>query len=145
MGRDSEKPGIVPNELDTDALKELLSDTVEGLEELEILAWFERAQTRADADRIARETGTAVDTVRTALSRLGAAGLVCESPSEPRAFEPSPDDAVQRRLALVLGEYRANPVRVMKLMTENAIERVRNAALRTFAESFRIRGGNKDG
>jgi len=135
----------VSDELETDALKQLLSETVEGLEDLAILAWFERTQTPGDADRIARETGTAVDTVRTALARLAAAGLLCESPGEPKAFEASPDSEVLRHLALVLGEYRANPVRVMKLMTENAIERVRNAALRTFAESFRIRGPKKDG
>lgn len=46
------------------------------------------------------------------------------------------------RLASV---YTSRPIDIMRLMSANAIERVRTAALRTFAEAFVIRKDGRGG
>ncbi|HEX6271642.1 MAG TPA: hypothetical protein VFZ53_01315 [Polyangiaceae bacterium] len=126
-------------ETDDGPLKRLLFDTVEGIEELEILAWFAKGNESGDSEVIARSVALPADALCAALERLSTGGLLEPSPEKPGEFRPATKPATARLAALVVSEYRANPARVMKLMTENAIERVRTAALHTFAESFRIR------
>jgi hypothetical protein len=132
-------------EPDEDPLKRLLFDTVEGIEELEILCWFAKGNECGDAETVARDIALPTETVRAALERLTSGGLLQQSSENPKVFRVDADPEAKRVVLVVTGEYRANPVRVMKLMTQNAIERVRTAALRTFAESFRIRKRPRNG
>jgi hypothetical protein len=135
----------LPAQTDEDPLKRLLFDTVRGIEELEILSWFAKGNDRGDAETIARDIALPVETLGAALDRLYDGGLLDRPAEKSGEFRLAADDASGRLIALLVGEYRANPVRVMKLLTENAIERVRTAALHTFAESFRIRKPRGDG
>jgi DNA-binding IclR family transcriptional regulator len=122
-----------------DALKRFLFDYVEDLEKLAVLAWLSEQPTALGQGReaVAKATGLPQPSVREALGRLVERGLVLRSEAEPAAFSYAPQDTRVATLAQrVLDEYRANPLQVMELMTKNSIERVKSAAVQTFAESF---------
>jgi hypothetical protein len=132
----------VPEPAEPTTLKELLFETVEGFEELAILVWFHDhgEGSDGDADGMARATGLSVDAAEAALRSLAARGLLSFSSSHPKRFLYAPSSALHDALGRIVLEYRSNPVQVMSFMTANAIDRVRTAAVRTFAECFRIRG-----
>lgn len=129
-------------------LEQFLFDYVETYEELQVLAclgvgrelWWE-------AEDVTRDCGVEPSATLTALHRLTASGLLMKQGSEPNFKYRLHDDFLGRsyifdRLAL---EYRQNRLQLIETMTRNAIERVRAAALRTFAECFRMRGPKVDG
>jgi hypothetical protein len=129
------------------SLKEMLFETVEGFEELEILIWFHEhgEGTAADAILLSRETTVSADIAETALAGLAARGILSSSAGQRDQFTYTPDAERRRAIDHVLSEYRENPLPVMKLMTANAIERVRTGAVRAFADSFRIKGPKSNG
>ena len=107
-----------------------------------VLVWFhERGEgTSAGAEHVANQVRLPVPSVEPALSELVRRDLLAASKTVTSEFQYVPDPARREAIAHLAREYRENPVLVMKLLTENAIERVRTAALKTFAECFRIRG-----
>lgn len=123
------------------SLKELLFETVETFEELEVLVWFhdrgEGAVGRATL--IAQQTVASNELAEAALDCLATRGIVSASSGDPGQFLFTPGIEAREAIGRIVREYRENPVQVMGLMTANAIDRVRAAAARTFAESFRIR------
>jgi predicted transcriptional regulator len=85
--------------------------------------------------------------VRAALTSLRASGLVA-SRSETRGqhFVYSPVTADLDQVVTRLFEtYRHQPIEIIKLMSANAIERVRTAALRAFADAFVFRKDKGNG
>ena len=129
----------MPDVREIDALKRFLFDYVEDLEKLAVLAWLSEQPTTLGQgrDAVAKATGLPPSSVREALLRLVERRLVLRTEAEPAAFSYAPQDARVAALARrVLDEYRANPRQVMELMTKNSIERVKSAAVQTFAESF---------
>lgn len=129
------------------SLKEMLFETVDGFEELEILIWFHRhgEGTAADAMQLSRETTVSADVAETALAGLAARGILSNPEGQRGQFTYTPDAERRRAIDHVLSEYRENPLPVMKLMTANAIERVRTGAARVFADSFRLKGPKSNG
>jgi len=134
---------IAVADLQEPELKQFLFDAVEGVEDLQVLVWFleQPAGCEASATRIAEQTGVLRSAALEALTRLVAKGLVSTVGAQGVAFRYDPKDpSVHALLEAVLEQYRTSAVQILKVLTANAIERVRTAALRTFAESFRIRG-----
>ena len=124
------------------SLKELLFETVEGFEDLLVLVWFYDTGRpgSADLDGVAKGAGLSPDDAAAALERLVARGILAADSADPRGFSPTRDPKMREIAERIASEYRTSAGQVMKLLTENAIERVKTAALRTFAECFRIRG-----
>jgi hypothetical protein len=136
----------LPESPSLDQLRAFLFEHVEDLEELEILAYLHARREGATLAVIADGVRFPLSTVLPVLERLAARGTVSCSALEPAEyrFEASDADARQR-FEEVFAAYRANPSVVMKLMTSNAIDRVRTAAMRRFADSFRLKGPKSDG
>jgi len=128
------------------AFKQLLFDAVESFEELEILiAFHERGGgTLADAEVVAHRIGATPERAAGALDALIGRGFLTPA-GDSKRFAITAEVATRESLGVIVREYRSNPLLVMKLMTENAIERVRTAALHTFAGCFRIRGPGSNG
>ena len=135
---------VVVADLQEPELRQFLFDTVEGVEDLQVLVWFHEQPLGCEASptRIAEQTGMLSSAALEALTRLVEKGLVSSADPQGMAFRYDPKDpSAHTLLAAVLEQYRTSAVQILKILTANAIERVRTAALRTFAESFRIRGG----
>ncbi len=132
----------MPEPAEPTTIKELLFETVESIEELLILVWFHDRGEGSDGDSEGAAGGTGLPTgaAETALGSLAARGLLSSVEGSRKRFLYAPSPEIHDVLNKIVLEYRLNPVQVMSLMTANAIERVRTAALRAFAECFRIRG-----
>jgi hypothetical protein len=129
-------------------LRRFLFEHVDDLEDLEIVARFhELGDDRLlNAVEVAVLTRFPVATTTDALARLSARGLIAPTATEPVSYGYVIADAsLRERLARAVVEYRREPIKVMGMMTTNAIERVRTAAIRTFAECFRIGGPKSNG
>jgi hypothetical protein len=136
----------LPESPSLDQIRAFLLEHVEDLEELEILAFLHARREGATLAGIADGVRFPVSTVLSVLERLAAQGTVSCSALEPAEYRFETSDAVVReRFEEVFAAYRANPLVVMKLMTSNAIDRVRTAAMRRFADSFRLKGPKSNG
>jgi DNA-binding MarR family transcriptional regulator len=127
-------------------LKAFLFEYVESYEELGVFVWFHRRSgASAPAARIAEESGLPEASVVDALDRLLARGLLSRSSEDVTAFRYTPaEDTVRDAVNRVMDLYQNNAVEVVGFMTANAIERVRTAGMRLFADCFRV-GGPKSG
>jgi len=126
-------------------IRRFFAGYVETFEDLKVLAWLVEgaARGRATAERVAEETLLPEPVASESLARLVAKGLIASDVGR-KTFRYVPvDAALGATLDMALERYRRNPVEIIGFMTANAIDRVKTAALRTFAESFRIRGPRK--
>jgi hypothetical protein len=134
--------------VEDEELRRFLFEHVDDLEDLEIVARFhELGDDRLlNAVEVAVLTRFPVATTTDALARLSARGVLAPTATEPVSYGYVIADAsLHERLARAVAEYRREPIKVMGMMTTNAIERVRTAAIRTFAECFRIGGPKSNG
>jgi hypothetical protein len=125
-------------------LQTFLFDHVEGEEDLRVLAWLRHLEGGAvtTASDVANATGIPDPTVSEVLGRLVAKGLLGMASSAPVGFTyaPPPNAEFSETLDEVLERYVANPLEILRIMSENSIDRVTLAALRTLAEAPRPRG-----
>lgn len=127
-------------------LKRFLAEHVEELEELVILGVLEpRGTGSATFAELADAVPLPPGTTRSVLDKLAARGIVACSALEPAEYRFDPPDGLREPFERALGHYRTDPMEVLMLLSSNAIERVRNAALRTFADAFRIGGPKSNG
>jgi hypothetical protein len=129
-------------------LKRFLLDHVQDLAELEILAWLHRYSEGSAVPETALLEAMPFppDTTTGALERLVLRRLVSRTADKPSLICYVPPDAEFREMLRgAIDEYRANPVQFMALMTAISLERVRRAALTTFAECFRLGGPKSNG
>jgi hypothetical protein len=135
----------VPEHPEHQDLKRFLFDYVESYEELGVLVWFHRRPgAHGVAARVAEEAGLPEASVQEAFDKLVACGLLSRSPDQNAAFcYTPPDDTAREALNRLMHLYETNAVEVVGFMTANAIERVRTAGTRMFAECFRIGGPRK--
>lgn len=120
----------------------------EDVADVEILARLrELGSTRSlNEQEIAAVTRFPLEGTRDALERLSARGLVTTTTDNPaRHGYAIADSALRERAEHVVEIYRNDPLKIMNLLTQNAIERVRSAAVVTFAECFRIGGPKSNG
>jgi predicted transcriptional regulator len=120
--------------------QELLVDTIETLEKLEVVRLLVRNQPRT-LDSLTVELGLPPTVTRDALRELEGRGIVREDNAgwciDPRSTKR---DAT---LALV-SLYDQDRVGVLNRMTKIALERIRANAARTFADAFVLRPKKKE-
>jgi hypothetical protein len=125
--------------LDSPELKQFLFDNVQSLEELQILAWFNRkAGASTTQEEIARDTTISSILASEALVRLRSVGVLVTESSRPGEFRYNLENPIHEMLLELMSLYQAEPLGVIRLMTANAIERMRASALRAFADAFRL-------
>ena len=137
---------------ETDDLPEdvraLLHEHIESYEQLEVLLLLRRERYEEwTVEGLATRLHVREELVGSALEGLRADGLVTATAAAPAArfaYRPASSglDAAAGRLDR---EYAERPIRIIQLMSANAIDRVRTAALHTFADAFVLKKDNKDG
>ena len=137
---------------ETDDLPEdvraLLHEHIESYEQLEVLLLLRRERYEEwTVEGLATRLHIREELVGSALKGLEASSLVDTTAAAPAprfAYRPASSglDAAADRLDR---EYAEHPIRIIQLMSANAIERVRTAALHTFADAFVLKKDKKDG
>jgi hypothetical protein len=119
-------------------VRALLHEHIESYEQLETLLFLRRERHQEwTGQGLAERLRVQAVLIDTALAGLEASGLVQRAGAAPARYAYRPastglDCAVDR-----LGQaYAERPILVIKLMSANAIERLRTAALHTFADAF---------
>ncbi|MFZ5890719.1 MAG: hypothetical protein ACOY0T_06675 [Myxococcota bacterium] len=127
------------------ALRVFLSERVESFEELEALLLLRGAGVPLTTFDLSERLGLSEASTSLALQALVTRGLLrsLESGAAARYWysAENPFDSDVERLAAT---YRNERMLVVELMAKNALARIRSAALRTFAEAFRVRGRKDD-
>lgn len=133
--------------LERDELRRWLFQYCEDLGELEILARLRdvRDGQALNEDDVAALSGLTLEVTREALGALSARQLIASTDAPPRYRYAIDDSEARERVDQVIEAYRAHPLEIMSLLTANAIERVRTAAVTTFAECFRFGGPKSRG
>ena len=129
-------------------VRALLHEHIESYEQLEVLLLLRRERYEEwTVAGLAARLHVREELVASALVGLKAGGLVAATAADPAprfAYRTSSSglDAAAGRLER---EYAEHPIRIIQLMSANAIERVRTAALHTFADAFVLKKDKKDG
>jgi hypothetical protein len=122
-----------------DDVRALLHEHIESYEQLEVLLLLRRERYEEwTIAGLAARLHVPEELIGPALEGLKAGGLVAVTAATPAsrfAYRPisSGIDAAAGRLDR---EYLERPIRIIQLMSANAIERLRTAALHTFADAF---------
>jgi predicted transcriptional regulator len=129
-------------------VQKLLRDHIESYEQLEVLLLLRAERDRPwTIDSLSERFRLAASLVLPALNGLQRAGFVearIPHAETQYAYVPQRSD-VEASLDGLVQAYREHPISIIKQMSANAIERVRTAALRTFADAFLLRKDKKDG
>jgi hypothetical protein len=126
------------------AARDLIQERIHSIEALEVvLALRERRERVVTAGDLSASLRISASSVESALSELCEGGLVACERGTAR-YQPSSGELESAVEALVQA-YEHHRVEILVLISKNAIGRVRNDALRTFAEAFRVRKGKDDG
>ena len=130
-----------------DDVRALLHEQIESYEQLEVLLLLRRERYEEWAiERLAARLHVRAELIETALARLEAGGLIEAAGAGPSRFAYRPAssglDAAVGRLERA---YAERPILIIQLMSANAIERLRTAALHTFADAFVLskKGGDR--
>lgn len=120
-------------------MRSFLLAHVESYEQLDVLALL---RTQADrglsAEEVADGTKVPLAAAETALEGLHESGILAQAHHRggPRFHYAPREPALDALVDRVLRAYRESPLGIVKLMSTNAIERVRTHAIRAFASSF---------
>ena len=129
------------NELPLDVAL-LLRDHIESYEQLELLLLLraERGHSWTE-EALNTRLGISAWLISDAFTKLQSAGFVdvhVEGIEKQYAYRLQ-SESVEATISQLAQAYREHPMPVIKLMSANAIERVRTAALSTFADAFILR------
>ncbi len=137
--------------MDGEALSEgvraLLRDAVGTFEQLETLLLLVREQDRSwTADAVGGRLSVDASLAREALDHLHRVNLlvrvdVAEPEFRYRPARPELDEAV----ADLARAYRDQTIAVVKVLNEQAVQRIRSSALRVFADAFLLGKKRRDG
>ncbi|HTV77162.1 MAG TPA: hypothetical protein VMF03_02820 [Steroidobacteraceae bacterium] len=139
---DSQTLGTLP-----DAVRQLLHDAIESYEQLELLLALERSRGKGmSAEDLAEVVRVRASLIEAALDALASRRLIAVRNSDTRRFfyEPASDthDVAVRSLAQY---YAEQPLLVIRLMSEHAIQRARASVALAFADAFLLRKDRSDG
>jgi DNA-binding GntR family transcriptional regulator len=116
---------------------------VESFERLGTLLALASEPDRAwTLEHVVERTRLSVDDAQEALDELTRAGLLMRL--DGRGWQVPPDPELRATTVEVARLYQDDLVWIVQTMSENAIERVRSAAFRTFAEAFVVRRRDDD-
>lgn len=131
----------------SEALQAFLRDSISSYEELEALLLLVRESGRSwTAGEIARALEVEVEGIVSALNQLAAVeGLLnVDDQSGQRRFQFAPKSEllppIVEELATAYAEQR---LAIVRLMSTNALDRVRSAAIRGLASAFRSKSDRK--
>jgi hypothetical protein len=127
----------------SDDVNTLLRDCIESFEQLEVLLLLHRTPGQpwtADAVSTATPLKLSLDVAEEALAHLRRWKLV---EGEARIYRYNPANRLDATVRALAAVYEDDRLEVMKIMNQNAIERVRTSALRAFADSFFVGKGGK--
>lgn len=121
-----------------DDVRALLHEHIESYEQLETLLLLRRERYEQwTSEGLAARLRVRAELVDSALIRLKAGGLVETTGVAPTRFAYRPaSPALDAAVGRLQSEYAERPILIIQLMSANAIERLRTAALHTFADAF---------
>jgi hypothetical protein len=128
-----------------ESVRAFLRDHVESYEQLELLLFLRtHAADEWPISALAERVRFPAEELDDAVRGLVAAGCIAErtQPGRTLRYAPSGEGQAEAIDALAAA-YAARPLAIIKLMNANAIERVRSAAMDTFADAF-VLGRKKD-
>jgi hypothetical protein len=79
-----------------------------------------------------------------ATRELHTSGLLMSVDGSPTRFRFAPNAGGSAAVARLAREYHENPIEVIKALSTNAIERLRTAAVRAFADAFVLKKKDRD-
>ena len=119
-------------------LEQFIASNIHSVEEVEILALLNRSpETFWSADAMSQQLGIKSDVVAARARDLVRRGLLRAAESGP-AFRFAPSDDTKESIQMLLDTYRDRRVTVI-----NAIYSANLTRLRSFAEAFKLGGGEK--
>jgi hypothetical protein len=129
------------------SLQAFLYDCIENYEQLELLVFLHGDATRWwTAGECATQLGIPESLVAIALDDLVGRQLAERRPETVACYRYAPGSLeLDYKSNLLARHYQQNRFEIVKLMSANAIERLRTSALRTFAEAFVIRRDERRG
>ena len=121
-----------------DDVQALLRAHVESYEHLAVLLLAYRQSTRTwSVADLSSTLSIPEQLAEAAVTTLRNAGLLrAECDALPPSYRYAANSAAHATIARLASEYAENPVQVVRLMSANAIERVRMSALHAFADAF---------
>lgn len=123
-------------------VQSLLRDHIESYEQLELLLLIRADHgTSWTEEALCARLQMPSSLVQTALHGLESARFLeaRTQDGKKRYSYLCQTDSVEMTIGRLTAAYREYPIPVIKLMSANAIERLRTAALRTFADAFDLR------
>jgi hypothetical protein len=127
-------------------VRALLHEHIESYEQLEVLLLLRRERYEQwTGEALAARLRVRAELIDTALAGLEASGLIELAGAAPARFAYRPaSSGLDAAVGRLEREYAERPILVIQLMSTNAIERLRTAALHTFADAFVLKKKDKD-
>jgi DNA-binding IclR family transcriptional regulator len=121
-------------------VRKLLHEHIESYEQLELLLLLRKQRDEEwTVEALTERLHISASLIIPALALLKASGLIATTSTAGRfAYRPTSSD-LDAAAARLEREYAERPIGIIQSMSANAIERVRTAALRTFADAFVLR------
>lgn len=127
-------------------LRLFLHDSVKSYEELEALLFLARNENRDfSADAVTSALNATAGSLDEALEELASVGGLIEVTQRSGAllYRYAPSDATRQRVTDLDAAYAERRMSVVQMLSANALERVRRAAMRRLADAFLLGRGKK--
>ena len=132
-------------ELD-EQLRLFLHDSVKSYEELEALLFLAQNEGQSfSAAAVTLALNATAGSLDGALEELTSVGLVAVArDSTPSLYRYAPsDESCRQRVVELAAAYKERRMTVVQMLSANALDRVRRAAMRRLADAFRLERGKK--
>jgi len=124
-----------------------LHDSVRSFEELEALLFLARRQGQEfSVQEVASALNVTAGSLDEALEELASTGelvQVTQRAGVPLYRYAPRDETLRRRVTELEAAYSERRMSVVQMLSANALERVRRAAMRRLADAFRLERGKK--
>lgn len=122
-------------------VRALLRERIESYEQLEMLFALRNDRREQTAAQMSARFGIDRTLAQTALAELHTHGLVQARGrgAEPRYLYAPASPALEETIGHLARLYVEQPIAVLRILSANAIKRVRTGALRAFADAFILR------
>jgi DNA-binding MarR family transcriptional regulator len=125
---------------ETENLRVFLRDHVSSFEELEVLLFFVRGPRHAcSLADLGEALSLSKELLKMALAQLMAAGLpISSADGSSESYRYTPDAQSEQILESLRDAYDEQRLTILRIMSSNAMERVRSTAARRLADAFRL-------